>query len=243
VVAGCDHVREPHGLPAVLRRRSHDHMPQNRQLEEDPGARCCAPLHHQLSATNRVLRYSPMMPTCRLTRRTSSAVWYGLRQRQSHVGAALADGHVRVQICDVKDRLTFEGIKKHPFFRSVDWDNIHKSQAPIPVQLKSDTDTSHFDKFEATDLAAVSARPALFASAPLTFCLQLRFCSPLRAPATRFVATACRLAARCEALTRTARDAGWRRLRWLHLRAAKGPRQGGRRLLRSHGGGGGGRGR
>ena len=41
-----------------------------------------------------------------------------------------------------------EEIKKHPFFRGVDWDNIRSTKAPFIPQLKNDWDTHYFDEFE-----------------------------------------------------------------------------------------------
>lgn len=59
-----------------------------------------------------------------------------------------AEDLIRRMICDASQRLTFDQIKRHPFFRGVDWDNIRSTRAAIPVTLRSDTDTSNFDKFE-----------------------------------------------------------------------------------------------
>jgi len=51
-------------------------------------------------------------------------------------------------ICEAQYRLDFEGIKTHPFFKGVDWDNIRNTKAPHPPMLDSDTDTRNFDHFE-----------------------------------------------------------------------------------------------
>jgi len=54
-------------------------------------------------------------------------------------------------IADADFRLGKNGvdeIKAHPFFRSVDWNNIRKTKAPYIPKLKSDIDTSNFEKFE-----------------------------------------------------------------------------------------------
>lgn len=59
-----------------------------------------------------------------------------------------AEDLIRRLVCDVKDRLTFEEIKKHPFFRGVDWDHIHDMTPPIIPEVSSDTDVRHFDDFE-----------------------------------------------------------------------------------------------
>ena len=41
-----------------------------------------------------------------------------------------------------------EEIKSHPFFRGLDWENIHNSKAPFIPQLKNDYDTCYFDLFK-----------------------------------------------------------------------------------------------
>ena len=56
-------------------------------------------------------------------------------------------------IADPNERLGKNGvdeIKAHPFFRAIDWRNIRKSRAPYVPKLKSDIDTSNFEKFEET---------------------------------------------------------------------------------------------
>lgn len=58
---------------------------------------------------------------------------------------------IKKMVCDVKDRLTFEDIIKHPFFKKVDWSNIHKTRPPIVPHVEHETDVSHFDKFEETN--------------------------------------------------------------------------------------------
>eukprot|EP01006_Ploeotia_vitrea_P042258 TRINITY_DN66614_c8_g7_i1.p1 TRINITY_DN66614_c8_g7~~TRINITY_DN66614_c8_g7_i1.p1 ORF type:complete len:506 (+),score=291.17 TRINITY_DN66614_c8_g7_i1:168-1520(+) len=51
-------------------------------------------------------------------------------------------------ICKAKDRLDFEGIKKHPFFKGMDWDNLRTRRPPIVPKVTSATDTRNFDKFD-----------------------------------------------------------------------------------------------
>lgn len=51
-------------------------------------------------------------------------------------------------ITDASKRLTFEQIQKHPFFKGTDWNALRDKPAAIVPQLKSDVDTSYFDKFE-----------------------------------------------------------------------------------------------
>lgn len=41
-----------------------------------------------------------------------------------------------------------EEIKRHPFFKGVDWDNIRNSKPPFIPELKNDWDTHYFDSFE-----------------------------------------------------------------------------------------------
>jgi serine/threonine kinase 38 len=55
-------------------------------------------------------------------------------------------------ICDAKDRLSFDQIKAHPFFGSLDWSQLRQNPSPIPPTLKSDMDTSNFDEFPDDDL-------------------------------------------------------------------------------------------
>lgn len=56
-------------------------------------------------------------------------------------------------ITDPNERLGKNGvdeIKAHPFFRHINWTNIRKLKAPYIPKLKSDIDTSNFEKFEET---------------------------------------------------------------------------------------------
>ena len=49
------------------------------------------------------------------------------------------------------ERLGLKGadeIKKHPFFKGIDWDNIRKTKAPFIPKLKNDYDTSYFENYE-----------------------------------------------------------------------------------------------
>eukprot|EP00455_Lapot_gusevi_P047714 TRINITY_DN6498_c0_g1_i9.p1 TRINITY_DN6498_c0_g1~~TRINITY_DN6498_c0_g1_i9.p1 ORF type:complete len:147 (+),score=52.66 TRINITY_DN6498_c0_g1_i9:124-564(+) len=58
---------------------------------------------------------------------------------------------IRRLICDAQDRLTFEEIKAHPFFRNIDWDGIRNTESPIVPEVTSEIDTQNFDKFEEVD--------------------------------------------------------------------------------------------
>jgi serine/threonine kinase 38 len=51
-------------------------------------------------------------------------------------------------ICDASQRLDFEQIQKHPFFRGVDWARLRQSAAVIVPTITSDTDVRNFDEFE-----------------------------------------------------------------------------------------------
>jgi serine/threonine protein kinase len=55
---------------------------------------------------------------------------------------------LRGLIRDAGSRLKFEGIKSHPFFAGLDWNNIRNIKAPIAITLDgSGTDTRNFDEF------------------------------------------------------------------------------------------------
>jgi len=59
-----------------------------------------------------------------------------------------AEDLIRRLICDSGHRLDFNGIKNHDFFRGLDWTKMRELRPPIIPQLKSETDTQYFDKFE-----------------------------------------------------------------------------------------------
>ena len=42
-------------------------------------------------------------------------------------------------------------IKKHPFFKGVDWKNITNSKAPFIPEVSSDFDSKYFDTFQEQD--------------------------------------------------------------------------------------------
>ena len=52
---------------------------------------------------------------------------------------------------DPNKRLGYNGseeIKKHPFFKDFDWENIRELKAPFIPEIKNDYDTSYFDVYE-----------------------------------------------------------------------------------------------
>jgi serine/threonine kinase 38 len=70
-----------------------------------------------------------------------------------------AEDLIRKLICEANKRLTFEGIKTHPFFKDTDWENLRTVKAPIVPTVKDDVDTQNFDKFSHDD-AAPDTTPA-----------------------------------------------------------------------------------
>lgn len=55
---------------------------------------------------------------------------------------------------DAKNRIglnTVDEIKKHPWFKGIDWSNIRKGKAPFYPQLSGDDDVKYFDKYEPSD--------------------------------------------------------------------------------------------
>lgn len=64
-----------------------------------------------------------------------------------------AEDLIRRLLCDAPHRLSDPAlIKRHPFFRGVDWDNLHTVRAPFNPQLKSITDTSYFPTEELSNV-------------------------------------------------------------------------------------------
>ena len=61
-----------------------------------------------------------------------------------------ADNLIRRLITVPEARLGLNGaeeIKKHPFFKGVEWDNIRYTKAPFIPDLSGDSDTRYFDTF------------------------------------------------------------------------------------------------
>jgi serine/threonine-protein kinase RIM15 len=44
-----------------------------------------------------------------------------------------------------KERLGIEGVKAHPFFKSIDWATIHEQKMPFVPRPQNIMDTSYFD--------------------------------------------------------------------------------------------------
>ncbi|KAI8824268.1 serine/threonine protein kinase 15 [Fimicolochytrium jonesii] len=55
-----------------------------------------------------------------------------------------------------KERLSAEGVKKHPFFAEVEWDKIREQPAPFIPSIGDVTDTSYFDGENISRRAAVA---------------------------------------------------------------------------------------
>lgn len=61
-----------------------------------------------------------------------------------------------------------EHIKAHPWFRGIDWENIHRYPAPFRPELKNPEDTRHFDDdIPAEPLAPANGAPADATKDPL----------------------------------------------------------------------------
>ncbi|NXX50188.1 CTRO kinase, partial [Tricholaema leucomelas] len=75
-------------------------------------------------------------------------------------------------LCGQKERLGYEGLCCHPFFSTIDWNNIRNSAPPFVPTLKSDDDTSNFDEPEKNLQVLSSPRqlnPAGFSGEDLPF--------------------------------------------------------------------------
>lgn len=61
-----------------------------------------------------------------------------------------ADNLIRKLVCPAENRLGLHGvdeIKKHPFFKKIDWDNIRNTKAPFIPEISHEWDTKYFDTF------------------------------------------------------------------------------------------------
>ena len=57
---------------------------------------------------------------------------------------------IKRMVCSRECRLGINGvdeIKKHPFFKGIDWDNIRNVKAPFIPDIENDWDNKYFDKF------------------------------------------------------------------------------------------------
>jgi len=62
-----------------------------------------------------------------------------------------AEDLIHKLINESSKRLSFEEIKKHPFFKGTDWSKMRKTKSPIVPVVTSDIDTQNFDKFDAVN--------------------------------------------------------------------------------------------
>ena len=62
--------------------------------------------------------------------------------------SAEAEDLLRGLVCDAPNRLTWDQIRAHPFFRGMNWDAIRANVPPIVPEVKSDVDISNFDHFD-----------------------------------------------------------------------------------------------
>jgi len=58
---------------------------------------------------------------------------------------------IKKLITTADKRMTFEQLKAHKFFESVDWDNIRKNDAIIKPPIKGELDLSNFDEFNSQE--------------------------------------------------------------------------------------------
>ena len=57
---------------------------------------------------------------------------------------------IKKMVCSHENRLGVNGvdeIKKHPFFKGIDWDNLRNVKAPFIPDIENDWDNKYFDKF------------------------------------------------------------------------------------------------
>jgi len=68
--------------------------------------------------------------------------------------SSAAEELIRNLVCDPDKRLSFEGIKSHPYFDGLDWDNLRGVTPPIVPKITHDADTTYFDDHLEEDPAA-----------------------------------------------------------------------------------------
>lgn len=59
---------------------------------------------------------------------------------------------MRGLICDPQDRLTADEIRRHPFFKGLDFKRLRSMEPPIKPVVNGPTDTSNFDDFSGADV-------------------------------------------------------------------------------------------
>ncbi|KAJ2988019.1 Serine/threonine-protein kinase, partial [Globomyces sp. JEL0801] len=62
-------------------------------------------------------------------------------------------------LCDASERITFEQLVTHPFFKAVNWDLMRTFQPPFVPSLVSITDTSYFSTEDVKDIPEALAAP------------------------------------------------------------------------------------
>ncbi|OHT11055.1 AGC family protein kinase [Tritrichomonas foetus] len=58
---------------------------------------------------------------------------------------------IKCLLTDHINRLDFDGIKKHRFFKGIQWDKLHDMPSPCVPEVNGELDTSNFDEFEVLD--------------------------------------------------------------------------------------------
>nr|XP_055054217.1 citron rho-interacting kinase isoform X5 [Misgurnus anguillicaudatus] len=61
-------------------------------------------------------------------------------------------------LCGSRERLGYEGLRSHPFFSSIDWNNVRHALPPFVPSLRSDDDTSNFEEPERPHRPAAAAQ-------------------------------------------------------------------------------------
>uniref|UniRef100_A0A7M5WS22 non-specific serine/threonine protein kinase n=1 Tax=Clytia hemisphaerica TaxID=252671 RepID=A0A7M5WS22_9CNID len=59
-----------------------------------------------------------------------------------------AKGLIRALLTDQKERITYTGLAKHPFFTGLDWTTLQDAVPPYVPTIQREDDTSNFDDFE-----------------------------------------------------------------------------------------------
>jgi serine/threonine kinase 38 len=50
-------------------------------------------------------------------------------------------------LCNASERISFEELQAHPFFKSIDWQKIKSSDTPIIPRIESEIDVQNFEEF------------------------------------------------------------------------------------------------